>query len=51
MADGGVPVEHVQIHLRHRKIDSTMVYFEITSKRRHELQLKALSNISIAIIK
>jgi integrase len=48
MADSGVPVEHVQIHLRHRKIDSTMVYFQITSKRRHEVQLKALSGKGIA---
>jgi integrase len=51
MADSGVPVEHVQIHLRHRKIDSTMVYFEITSKRRHEIQLRALASSGIALIK
>jgi integrase len=42
MADSGVPVEHVQIHLRHRRIDSTMVYFQITSKKRNEFQEKAL---------
>ena len=47
MADNGVPVEHVQMHLRHRKIDSTMVYFEITSKRRHEVQASALRGIEI----
>jgi len=42
MADSGTPVEHVQIHLRHRSIDSTMVYFQITSKKRHEIQARAL---------
>jgi integrase/recombinase XerD len=50
MADSGVPVEHVQIHLRHRKIDSTMVYFQITSQKRHEIQLKALASKGIASI-
>ncbi|NJK70667.1 MAG: tyrosine-type recombinase/integrase [Thermales bacterium] len=48
MADSGVPVEHVQIHLRHRKIDSTMVYFQITSKRRHEIQTQALGGEFVA---
>jgi site-specific recombinase XerD len=42
MPDSGVPVEHVQIHLRHRRIDSAMVYFQITSKKRNDIQEKAL---------
>jgi site-specific recombinase XerD len=48
MAEDGVPVEYVQQHLRHRKIDNTMVYFQITNKRRHEMQEKALGGDSIA---
>ncbi len=43
MADSGVPQEHVKEHLRHRKISSTDDYFEITDKRRHEFQAKALA--------
>jgi type 1 fimbriae regulatory protein FimB len=48
MAEDGVPVEYVQQHLRHRKIDNTMVYFQITNKKRHEMQEKALGGDSIA---
>lgn len=48
MANGGTPVEVVQIHLRHRKIDSTMVYFQISSQRRHEMQEQALSGAWVA---
>ncbi len=44
MADGGVPQEHVKEHLRHRKISSTDDYFEITSKKRHEFQARALAS-------
>ncbi len=44
MADSGVPQEHVKEHLRHRKISSTDDYFEITSKKRHEFQAKALAS-------
>ncbi len=43
MADSGVPVERVKDHLRHRKIDSTMVYFQITSKKMLENQAKDLA--------
>ena len=50
MAEDGVPVEYVQTHLRHRRIDNTMVYFQITSKKRHEMQEKALGGDSIARI-
>ena len=42
MADSGVPVERVKDHLRHRKIDSTMVYFQITSKKMLENQAQDL---------
>jgi integrase len=34
MADSGVPVEHIQMHLRHRNISSTMVYYEISNQKR-----------------
>ncbi len=44
MADSGVPQEHVKEHLRHRKISSTDDYFEITNKKRHEFQAKALAS-------
>lgn len=43
MADSGVPVERVKDHLRHRKIDSTMVYFQITSKKMLENQAQDLN--------
>jgi len=48
MADSGTPVEVVQIHLRHRKIDNTMIYFQITSKIRHQMQEKALAGAWVA---
>ena len=48
MAEDGVPVEYVKEHLRHRKIDNTMIYFQITNKRRHQMQQKALGGESIA---
>jgi len=48
MADSGVDVAVVKEHLRHRKIDTTMIYFQITNKARHELQAKALSGKYIA---
>mgnify|MGYP001793911657 CR=1 FL=1 len=38
MAESGVPVERVKDHLRHRKITSTMIYFQITSKKMLENQ-------------
>ncbi|MEM1312556.1 MAG: tyrosine-type recombinase/integrase [Patescibacteria group bacterium] len=38
MAESGVSVERVKDHLRHRKITSTMVYFQITSKKMLENQ-------------
>ncbi len=50
MADSGTPVEVVQIHLRHRVIQNTMIYFQITNKRRHELQEKALGGAFVARI-
>lgn len=44
MADSGVPVERVKDHLRHRKIDSTMIYFQITSKKMLENQALDLNS-------
>jgi type 1 fimbriae regulatory protein FimB len=48
MAEDDVPVEYVQTHLRHRRIDNTMVYFQITNRKRHEMQQKALNGENIA---
>jgi site-specific recombinase XerD len=48
MSNSGTPVEVVQIHLRHRKIDSTMVYFQISNQRRHEMQEQALQGAWVA---
>lgn len=50
MAESEVPVEHVRLHLRHREIKSTMVYFEITDPSRHRFQAKALSGEFVAKI-
>ncbi len=50
MADSGVDVAVVKEHLRHRKIDTTMIYFRITSRARHELQAQALAGKYIADI-
>ena len=46
MADGGVPVEHVQILLRHKQIANTMIYYEITKK--HEALRSAFNSAWIA---
>ena len=48
MANSSTPVEVVQIHLRHRKIDNTMIYFQITSQVRHQMQEKALQGVWVA---
>jgi site-specific recombinase XerD len=48
MANSGIPVEVVQIHLRHRKIDSTMVYFQLSNQKRHQLQELALQGSWVA---
>ncbi len=50
MADSGVDVAVVKEHLRHRKIDTTMIYFQITNRARHELQARALNGRYIAEI-
>ncbi len=41
MADSGVPQEHVRELLRHRKISSTDIYYEITNKKRNEFLAEA----------
>jgi integrase len=50
MAESETPVEHVRLHLRHREIKSTMVYFEITDPSRHRFQAKALGGEFVAKI-
>lgn len=45
MADKGYPVEGVQMHLRHKSISNTMIYYQITSKRRRELQTFMLNGM------
>lgn len=47
MADNGVDVATVQMHLRHRDIKNTMKYFVITNAARDQIQKGALKNISI----
>lgn len=44
MAESGVSVERVKDHLRHRKIDSTMVYYQISSKKMLENQEQDLNS-------
>jgi len=50
MADSGIDVGVVKDHLRHRKIENTMIYFQITSKKRHEFQARALAGEFVARI-
>ena len=50
MADSKVDVAVVQMHLRHKDLRNTMKYFTISSKKRDEIQEKALDGDSIANI-
>ncbi len=50
MANDGVNPAVVQAHLRHKKLENTMVYYQITDKKRHEFQALALAGESIARI-
>ncbi len=50
MADSGIDVAVVKDHLRHRRIENTMIYFQITSKKRHEFQARALAGEFVARI-
>lgn len=50
MAEGGFDVYQVKEHLRHKKIDNTLVYFQITNKTRMEQQKQAFSSPMLARI-
>lgn len=50
MADSGVDVATVQMHLRHKDIKNTMKYFVITNSARDQIQREAFRGKSIAKI-
>lgn len=50
MAEGGFDVYQVKEHLRHKKIDNTMVYFQLTNRTRMEKQREAFSSPMLAKI-
>jgi hypothetical protein len=50
MAEGGFDVYQVKEHLRHKKIDNTLVYFQITNKTRMEKQREAFASPMLAKI-
>ncbi|HUD44378.1 MAG TPA: tyrosine-type recombinase/integrase [Patescibacteria group bacterium] len=50
MAEGGFDVYQVKEHLRHKKIDNTLVYFQITNKTRMEKQREAFNSPMLARI-
>ena len=50
MAEGGFDVYQVKEHLRHKKIDNTLVYFQITNKTRMDKQKEAFSSPMLARI-
>ena len=47
LAEAGYDVAIVQDHLRHSKIDSTLVYYQITSAKRIQYQTEAFNKLSI----
>jgi len=50
LAEAGLSVFEIKEHLRHRKVESTMVYFNLTNKSRMERQEQAFSNPMLAKI-
>jgi len=50
MAEGGFDVYQVKEHLRHKKIDNTLVYFQITNKTRIEKQREVFNSPMLARI-
>jgi len=50
LAEAGLSVFEVKEHLRHRKVESTMVYFNLTNKSRLARQEQAFSNPMLARI-
>jgi type 1 fimbriae regulatory protein FimB len=50
MAEGGFDIYQVKEHLRHEKIDNTLVYFQITNKTRMEKQREAFNSPMLARI-
>jgi integrase/recombinase XerD len=49
LLEDGMTIEACKVHLRHRKIDSTLVYAQITDRVRDRLQKDAFSNLSFNI--
>lgn len=47
MADRGIPAEKVQMHLRHKEISNTMIYYQITSEARRKTQTEMLNNLDL----
>jgi site-specific recombinase XerD len=50
MAEGGFDIYQVKEHLRHKRIDNTLVYFQITNKTRMEKQKEAFNSPMLARI-
>ena len=47
LAEIGADVAHVQDHLRHTRIESTLVYFQITNENRRKFQDVAFNKLNI----
>lgn len=50
MAEGGFDIYNVKEHLRHKKIENTLVYFQITNRTRMEKQRKMFQSPMLAKI-
>lgn len=50
MAEGGFDLYSVKEHLRHKKIDNTLVYFQITNKTRMDKQRETFASPMLARI-
>lgn len=50
LAESGADLFQVREHLRHRKVENTMIYFQITNKTRMEKQRKAFDSPMLAKI-
>lgn len=50
MAEGGFDIYNVKEHLRHKKIENTLVYFQITNRTRMEKQREMFNSPMLARI-
>ena len=50
MAEGGFDIYNVKEHLRHKKIENTLVYFQITNRTRMEKQKEMFNSPMLARI-